>query len=707
MKRLALLALSAVLLVAGCRDEGPISPSRPESGAQRDFLDGTVATGNPHFYFLPPVVKQPSVSGTANPALRPMVTLCKLSGGTCVQVAQARVGSGGAGLTAISVGSDAYQLDWDTESTPGLGPGDTVRIAIYTREPLGSSETTATIPQLGLADVVLTSNGAARKRITDDYIALVDGRTLPIKFRIEQGAVRYASAVLAGEDPASIPPCNDCVERTISTATTDVTVTTPTAHAGAFFPQGAIPTSVNGGQVTVTINRLDPASQPGGRCLPSDLPQAEGCYRFTTDPVLPDGFAIVDGEQVQVTVGVCPDPAAAADEYELYKYSDGAATIERLEPTAAGFLDCAGFTVAQGSANPLVRLASAGWAAVARPLSRVFGPGVLYARDQGLGGLTGSFSTFGYLKPVKLVKVEGDGQTAAPGGALPIAPKVRVVSVHELEEHGVTVGVAGIQVRFDASGGALGTSGTSVTLTSDADGYVVVPSWTLGTVAGSYTLEALIPPVTFLDHSIAVARVTGVSFSATAGVATVSSGTDPSGDALALPGSQLPAPDFVSTTASVSGSNLVIDVHFAPGTYRDSTETQILLDTDLNTATGYPGVDSGHSDNSLIGSDYRVDVSSAFFGASGATVLQGDQSSPTSGLFGGGVPLTGAVSVLPGQGGFTVTVPLSAIGGSTTMRMKIITFTRLGPTSSTGIQDRLTDLGAAPVDIAPPPPPLS
>jgi hypothetical protein len=43
--------------------------------------------------------------------------------------------------------------------------------------------------QLGYADVRLVSNGTQAKINNDDVITLIDGRTLPIKFRIELGAV--------------------------------------------------------------------------------------------------------------------------------------------------------------------------------------------------------------------------------------------------------------------------------------------------------------------------------------------------------------------------------------------------------------------------------------------------------------------------------------------------------------------------------------
>src|SRR5438105_3854122 len=48
---------------------------------------------------------------------------------------------------------------------------------------------------LGTADVMLVANGAAAKTVdASKYTAVQNGRTLPIKFRIEQGAVAVLPA---------------------------------------------------------------------------------------------------------------------------------------------------------------------------------------------------------------------------------------------------------------------------------------------------------------------------------------------------------------------------------------------------------------------------------------------------------------------------------------------------------------------------------
>jgi hypothetical protein len=82
--------------------------------------------------------------------------------------------------------------------------------------------------------------------------------------------------------------------------------------------------------------------------------------------------------------------------------------------------------------------------------------------------------------------------------------------------------------------------------------------------------------------------------------------TDPAGDATPYPG--VTSPDLISATGSVTGTNLVLNVQFAPGTFDPATcQVTINLDTDENISTGSPGVDSGCvNDASLMGTDFIV-----------------------------------------------------------------------------------------------------
>ena len=93
--------------------------------------------------------------------------------------------------------------------------------------------------------------------------------------------------------------------------------------------------------------------------------------------------------------------------------------------------------------------------------------------------------------PANLVKVAGDGQSAAAGTAVAVAPAVKVTD-------GLGAAVSGVAVTFAVASG--GGSVTGAATTTNASGVATVGSWTLGAVAGANTLTASVatlPAVTF------------------------------------------------------------------------------------------------------------------------------------------------------------------------------------------------------------------
>jgi hypothetical protein len=96
--------------------------------------------------------------------------------------------------------------------------------------------------------------------------------------------------------------------------------------------------------------------------------------------------------------------------------------------------------------------------------------------------LSASFTATGSPPlPYAATKYEGDGQSAAPGTAVAVAPAVRV-----LDSYGnVRVGIA---VTFAVTGG--GGSVTGATAVTDAGGIARVGRWVLGTQTGTNSLSA-------------------------------------------------------------------------------------------------------------------------------------------------------------------------------------------------------------------------
>ncbi|MFN2571696.1 MAG: hypothetical protein ABR537_08815 [Gemmatimonadales bacterium] len=179
------LAGAAALLVFGCRGD-TVSPKT--DGPMFAVSDGA-HQGNPDFFFLPPLFKNPNTDAHFEPTafnarLRPAVEICEL-GAPASTTDNSRECIGGAALkrfdpsaVTVSLTDQQYQVNWKTDEKP-LDPAKFYRIRVL----VGSAV-------LGFADIDPVSSSKELKNVqTNEYIPLLDGRTLPIKFRIESGAL--------------------------------------------------------------------------------------------------------------------------------------------------------------------------------------------------------------------------------------------------------------------------------------------------------------------------------------------------------------------------------------------------------------------------------------------------------------------------------------------------------------------------------------
>ncbi|HYR11685.1 MAG TPA: hypothetical protein VEQ60_28135, partial [Longimicrobium sp.] len=169
-------AAALVLIVACTRDsDSPLGPgdAGAPGGPGLGIYDAAHNSGRAGFYFLPPLVKQPSFTGTFDASLLPQVQMqvCELSGTACVAgppVASwtASGGTGGAVVTVDPV-AQRYQVAWDTNlSSLNVLKFYRIRVLVSGIE-------------LGYADLDPVSSGSELKNVnTDEYIALKDGRTL-------------------------------------------------------------------------------------------------------------------------------------------------------------------------------------------------------------------------------------------------------------------------------------------------------------------------------------------------------------------------------------------------------------------------------------------------------------------------------------------------------------------------------------------------
>src|SRR3989449_6880519 len=225
MNRSRLLLYAAALLAAACQD-------RQSPTAAPSFLiqDATHNSGNPHFYWLPPMTRQPSFTGTFDGTLSPVVEIREFAGPSpCVAnrpVATFTTTTGpGSETVRVDLVNQLYIVNWHTKAF-NLNSACTYRIRFLVAE-----------LQLGIAEVDVVDNGAQLKRVdTDQFVPLLDDGTLPIKARVEFGAVTFA---LTG-DATACRPGRDCAEAVgTPVPRQDVTVLTTAQTAGGFLsPRG-------------------------------------------------------------------------------------------------------------------------------------------------------------------------------------------------------------------------------------------------------------------------------------------------------------------------------------------------------------------------------------------------------------------------------------------------------------------------------------
>ncbi len=172
------LAVTGAALVLACRETNV--PTAPVEGPEAQIKDAVHSGGKPHFYFLPPMVSAPAYSGTFDPTLAPTVQICVYVLGDCSTViAQYTTTTGpGSETVRLDATNQLYIVNWRTDQFR-LDPALTYRVRVL----VGTLE-------LGFADVdVVSTTKELRTVNTSQFVPLLNGTTLAIKARIEQGVV--------------------------------------------------------------------------------------------------------------------------------------------------------------------------------------------------------------------------------------------------------------------------------------------------------------------------------------------------------------------------------------------------------------------------------------------------------------------------------------------------------------------------------------
>lgn len=178
LPRTRLLLPLVLATLAACTEGGRVT--EPLSGGASVAIADAGTGFKAGFYFLPPMVKNPTYSGSFDPDLSPVVAIH--SGATCSGTPHARFSmSSGSGSEVVRRDDteERYIVNWHTDRT-GAQMNTTYRICVHADEP----ETEDNL--LGHADVQLFQNGNQAKNANGDVIALV-GKVLAVSFRPETG----------------------------------------------------------------------------------------------------------------------------------------------------------------------------------------------------------------------------------------------------------------------------------------------------------------------------------------------------------------------------------------------------------------------------------------------------------------------------------------------------------------------------------------
>jgi surface protein len=247
---MAVLAFMACDSATAPRGQDPAI--RPQA-AVSDAAHGGAAG----FYFLPPMVKAPSYNGTFDATAAPVVEICESIACKALHATFSMTDGTGSERVRRSDADERYSVNWHTDQT-GAVTGNRYRIRVR----VGGAT-------LGYADIELAANGRdARNTSGNEAIGLVNGRTLPIAFRIEQ-----QTAYMMGPAGGLITAMNgnvllDVAESAVASeiAITIAAVIDDVGDAdvvpGAIFEFGPSPYGF-GAPVTLTIG-FDAAALPDG-----------------------------------------------------------------------------------------------------------------------------------------------------------------------------------------------------------------------------------------------------------------------------------------------------------------------------------------------------------------------------------------------------------------------------------------------------------
>ena len=452
--RRRLWMVAAVIGMAACVDG---SGSSGPNFAISDATHGSLNTRNRFFYWLPPLVSNPNPTGAANQFASPEITICQLNGagtecakdgGQPIIVAQFSK-TAGTGGEVIRVNSDRhYQVNWRTDLSD-LNPDSVYRIIV-----------TVDGSEYGFADVEVGRNGSELKNVDrNEFVPLVDGRTLPIKFRIEAGA-------------GCIGRESECAEAIVNPSVQTV-VTVVDGNVPLAF--GDFPTGWTNGEQLVRIERIfDGGFDVGDGPLATDFPQYPLFFHYFTTASQPFNK--------RVRIGVCnventeEDPFHPPHRETTVLAMGGTPETFRTLPRAPTIDILGNCQGAEREPSPI------GWLpARLNDLAAALFPKPLHASamvvDGGAGGSTDAFSPAGTVDTASLADfvIESVSHTPSdPTSGTPVTVSTVITNTGGTAAAPATVNLCVMQFSDGGSGGSCSQPetptlgpGESVTLSTE------------------------------------------------------------------------------------------------------------------------------------------------------------------------------------------------------------------------------------------------
>jgi hypothetical protein len=681
LKRAATLA--AILAVAACTADSK-SPTAPETGPRKTISDAAHAGQVPGFYFLPPMVPQPSYSGTFDAALQPRVEICELSGTVCGStIATFTFGTGSSSVRVDAAGQN-YIVNWSTAQY-NLDPAKFYRISVYV----------GTV-QLGYADVDVVGAAKDLRNVdTQQYIALLDDRTLPIKFRIETGIVGQvvvspaSDSVNVGETKQFTATCTDLHGNAVSCPAVTWSSSNP---AVATIDATGLATGVDAGTVTITasigyasgtatLKVIQPNTPPvanadtfqaiGNVTIPVSAP---GVLANDTDTETPSGLSVVPGTVATANGGTATLAADGSFTYLTaagftgtdsfsYTVTDGSltstSTVTMSVPTRVWYVSNAVASPGDGrDASPFATLAAAeGPPAAGETIFLLYGNGTTAGYDAGFSFENSQSLTGQGIAANVTATVNGETVVLLAAGSAPTVTNAAAGATLRLAQNNTAQGfnvnsTAGAGI--DGSGFGTFTAGTMNVAATGG------PSLDLqtGTVAASFT------SLSSTNSSGAGLKLTGVggTLAAPAGAINNAAGAGveiSGGDAnVSFGGSISGSGTRAASITGRAGGTLTLS-----GSITD-TNGGILAQNNTGGSIGFTGASKSLSTGASNGVTLANNTGASISFGGGGLAISTTSGTGFSATGGGTISVTGAGNTVAASAGTAVRVENTTIGGS-------------------------------------------